>query len=96
MLYSIVLVFCCSSNCSSSNFSLCALKLLVSIHIYGEAALYIQKLASFESKDVIKTESNDSFRSSSVQEVFAEFDSDANLQQLRTPVRTNELKQKSF
>jgi len=75
---------------------LCALKLLVSIHIYGEAALYIQKLASFESKDVIKTESNDSFRSSSVQEVFAEFDSDANLQQLRTPVRTNELKQKSF
>ena len=84
------------SNASSSNFSLCALKLLVSIHIYGEAALYIQKLASFGSKDVMKTESNDSFRPSSVQELFAEFDSDANLQQLRTPVHTSELKKKNI
>ena len=75
-------------------FSLCALKLLVSIHIYGEAALYIQKLSPIQSKDVITSESNTSFRAetNSVQDIITDFESDINLLSAQTSVHTSELK----
>ena len=70
------------------------MKLLVSIHIYGEAALYIQNLASVQSNDSIIMAANDSFRAepNSVQDIAPDFESDISLLNTHTPMHTSELR----